>query len=169
MAKKRSYRKKKAQLKDVLAPDEMKLGTLEELRHYFTGSDKVFVRDLLATYRRKGSLTPNQWEWVSKMVARGRRIRHLAGDEEKFYLYAIEGERDVRLGFSTDVHQRRRELQVSRSDELRIFWTCLVPGGLQEAKKAERKLHRFLKDQHIRGEWFHPECLERIRDFKVAA
>lgn len=54
----------------------------------------------------------------------------------------------VKIGFSTDVERRLRELQTASAQPLKLL-NCTI--GTQA---IERFIHGVLKDRHVRGEWF---------------
>lgn len=61
---------------------------------------------------------------------------------------SIHNARYVKIGVSVDPVKREADMQTGSPDELNV-WNC-VRGGY----KLEKKIHRFLDDYHIRGEWF---------------
>tara|TARA_R100001086_G_C11814309_1_gene252414 strand:+ start:42 stop:422 length:381 start_codon:yes stop_codon:yes gene_type:complete len=75
------------------------------------------------------------------------------------HVYCIVAEDEfVKIGRTTNVLQRLRNLQCGNPHELRLF--CAVVGGAE----VEAYLHERLKRFRYRGEWFYG-CLEVLDPF----
>ncbi|MCP4336644.1 MAG: hypothetical protein GY679_02205 [Mycoplasma sp.] len=64
------------------------------------------------------------------------------------YFIGNQEEGNVKIGFSTDVNRRIKELQTSSPSKLKILKT--FPGDISK----ERELHERFKEYRIKGEWF---------------
>lgn len=67
----------------------------------------------------------------------------------------------VKIGFAADPRERKAELQCASPFDLSL--TAVVPWG---TKGDEQALHGFLREHHVRGEWFHasPEVMRFTMD-----
>ena len=70
----------------------------------------------------------------------------------------VSADEYVKIGKTTNVLQRIRNLQCGNPHELRLF--CAVAGGAE----VEAYLHKRLRRFHHRGEWFYG-CLEVLDPF----
>jgi hypothetical protein len=70
-------------------------------------------------------------------------------------VYIIGDGHHVKIGYSTDVDARLRDLQTGNGRYLRLH--RIVDGG----QKVEKWFHRKFKPQRLHGEWFvfHPDML----------
>lgn len=110
-------------------------------------------------------------------VAPSRDDRHWAeieDDLEEFAkrprsmgsLYAIVAmclERPIKIGFAVDPFGRLRELQTANAFKLQIL------GTVRGSQRTEEKIHRYLADDRLIGEWFAPSArtmgvVNRFRD-----
>ena len=149
--------------KKKLTKKERALGRLERVHRKLDPEDKEFAEDLLWKYRVHGYLTDKQWHWLMKL-AEPKRIpkKEIKGDH---WLYAIVAGHKVKLGYTKDPKGRLKSIQVGNPNKADIRWT-LEAGDENEAKLREKKLHRFCKQFHIRGEWFDIQCLALVKSFK---
>ena len=85
--------------------------------------------------------------WPAEVV-RGHRVYFVrAGDPD------AAGFAPVKIGFTTDVAQRVRQLQTGSAAPLRVLEQVIGTPAI------ETFFHRVLRRRHIRGEWFrlHPD------------
>ena len=78
------------------------------------------------------------------------------------YIVQRKGEPVIKLGFSTDIHARVRELQVGCDAELVLVADSCGFGHISD----ERELHATWADARIRGEWYHltPTIAQQVID-----
>jgi hypothetical protein len=67
----------------------------------------------------------------------------------------------VKIGFTTDIHERLRQLQTASSEELHVLALIVDTSGM------ERSLHVQFKGQRLRGEWYTPnaEMIGMIQEY----
>lgn len=63
-------------------------------------------------------------------------------------VYFIGDQRRVKIGHTTDLVSRLKDLRVASPDNHSVL--RVLPGG----SRTERWLHKRFSDRHIRGEWF---------------
>ncbi|WP_461535179.1 GIY-YIG nuclease family protein [Spongorhabdus nitratireducens] len=88
-----------------------------------------------------------------------------------YFLYVIGPKGGpLKIGISNDAYKRRGELNIGNHQYLYIHHKVEF-ATKQEAEDAERNLHFFYQDHHLRGEWFklYPQDLDRIKDKIVLA
>lgn len=82
------------------------------------------------------------------------RVEHkpVESKQQGSLVYFIQGDNSgaVKIGITTDLDRRLRELQVATAETLAVIGQ--VPGG----REMERELHERFKDQRLTGEWFVP-------------
>jgi Meiotically up-regulated gene 113 len=66
------------------------------------------------------------------------------------YVFHAEGTRMIKIGYATDVEQRRREVQVGCPYPLRL----LCAFAHVQAARIEQRLHTLFASSRIQGEWF---------------
>jgi hypothetical protein len=71
----------------------------------------------------------------------------------------------IKIGVSTDVHERLATLQTGNHETL--YLACVLPCG---GPSHERALHKTFAEHHIQGEWFRPapEILQIIETWAPA-
>lgn len=69
------------------------------------------------------------------------------------YVYFIKSKDKVKIGYSTNIKRRIKELSICNPEKLELIY--FIPGN----KNLEWSLHNRFDFQHIRGEWFqlYPE------------
>lgn len=73
----------------------------------------------------------------------------MSGDGFVYFIQSYRGG-NIKAGWSADPVARLRSLQVGHPDRLVII-------GVREGPRSlEADVHRFLKPDHVRGEWFKP-------------
>lgn len=78
------------------------------------------------------------------------------------YVIQAHGGGAIKVGHAKDIAKRIAILQTGNPSELVV--RALVAGG----PKAERYLHERLDTWRVVGEWFHPDCIEKVRGVLVA-
>ncbi|WP_127523631.1 GIY-YIG nuclease family protein [Mesorhizobium sp. Z1-4] len=74
--------------------------------------------------------------------------RPVTGSYERGFVYFLWAGDAIKVGFSRDPFVRASALKTGISSDMRLFLT--VPG----TRGDERRLHRRLRHQRLRGEWF---------------
>lgn len=64
------------------------------------------------------------------------------------YVIGIRGRSVVKLGTTTQPHQRLQALQIGSPEPLEVLWSC--PGD----RASETALHQHFAHLRVRGEWF---------------
>ena len=64
-------------------------------------------------------------------------------------IYFIQSLDKIKVGYTTDIEQRKKSLTIGNPHGL------VVIGTIKGTKEHESKIHRKLKDHHVSGEWFH--------------
>lgn len=86
-------------------------------------------------------------------------------DNVKWFLYFVVAEevKKVKIGITTDIKHRIREMQVGCPIDLSVY-AFVDLFGKSNAFKAEKKAHDVFRHHHHRGEWFHftEECKSLI-------
>jgi hypothetical protein len=127
--------------------------------------DLNFLCSVSSFYLINKRLTPKQTYTANKVVNK-YKVKRAASKPKKYQLYAISSGDSVKLGFTSDLKGRLRSLQVGNSSKLKLTWKYLVKGSRQDAVRAEKKLHKFCSEFRVRGEWFKPECIDKVKKFK---
>ena len=129
-------------------------------------SNRMFAASLLAHYMEYKTLTFKQKNAAINLIKYAKPKRKPKATNRVYYLYAIVGGVNVKLGVSVKPKERLKALQTGNGENLKIYWTYHVGKCRQQAYSQEKKLHRFCKDYRVRGEWFTNECLPLLREFK---
>lgn len=87
--------------------------------------------------------------WPAEVVRHHRVYFIQAGDSD------TEGNALVKIGFTTDVAKRMRQLQTASPMRLKVLEQVIGTHAI------EAYFHRLLRDRHVQGEWFklHPDCI----------
>lgn len=64
------------------------------------------------------------------------------------FVYAIESDGLVKIGYSTNPKRRLNTIRVNRVSH------CELLGYVEATRKQEAECHELLKSEHKRGEWF---------------
>lgn len=88
------------------------------------------------------------------------RLHRLDADRaQREHVYFIQaGDGPVKIGYSTDVHSRIMDLQVTCPSELTLHVT--MPGG----KTLEHIFHTAFADLRVRGEWYAEDDPNAVLD-----
>lgn len=81
------------------------------------------------------------------------------------FIYAIGTQTHQKIGFSSDVEQRLRNLQTANSEKLCVHHKVEVPK--KRARILERKIHKEMSYKRVKGEWFDmsPKDAKNILEF----
>lgn len=160
--------------------------TKAKRKPYLTGSEQI-LEQLHSVVRSKG---PNSGKaqsliywfmankmWTEKQVAYIKTIikindiekgkKRATADQKKHHLYAISDGVYLKLGYSCNIGRRLKALQTSNGKPLEIKWKMYTGKGPKLARAAEKKLHRFMKQYHVTGEWYQLDCFDKLEEFSV--
>ena len=164
MPKHKVKTKKRPSKKLHLADNDRLLSELQRMIE--GGHDKAHIaQSLTSWYLDHKSWTKKQLDYV-KVLVKMPKVKKVV-KAKKYHLYAIASKSEVKLGFSCDISKRIKTFQTARAEILTCDWRYYVGREEAEAKKQEKRLHRFCKKHHIRGEWYKPECMILVKQFGV--
>ena len=155
--------------KRLLSPKERVVAKLEQMvkvdyaHQHLTEEEREKSRSLLRQYIRDHDLTGAQWGLARSLVKLHRKLGSVNTNSD-WMLYAMKAGDTVKLGHTSNIGARIKSIQTGQADRVELKWTLSCEGRV-DAKNKERKLHRFCRDRHIRGEWFAPDVLERLEAF----
>ena len=113
------------------------------------------------------SWTGKQWNYVAALVAKNKKPKKKR-KVAKYYLYAISAGDAIKLGYSSNIKNRIKAMQTGQHEDLKCEWQYYVGASKGEAGTLEKKLHRYCKKYHVRGEWYKKECMTIVEQFKVS-
>jgi hypothetical protein len=73
--------------------------------------------------------------------------------------------RFIKIGITGNMDKRLASLQNASPLRLRVIETKYYRGIGLSTYEIEKKLHRYLQEYRVRGEWFLPEALHKIPEF----
>jgi hypothetical protein len=86
--------------------------------------------------------------------------------EHDGYLYIIQPENGgaMKIGWTSNLEQRYRQLQCGHPEKLKICFAIQVP-----TRQYESAVHGFLSEYRLRGEWFwpHPRAIRILRRLQL--
>ncbi len=147
-------------MSEILTASEKRIVQLEATLPDMDLDTRDLAMGLLRRFRA-GRLTGRDWAQIKAMTRRPRK----AAVVEPWSLYAISDGSAVKLGMAKDVIKRRDALQTAHPYSIEIVWQ-LPLSSRSEAAAMERKLHRYCRAHHIRGEWFTTACIPMLAAFK---
>jgi hypothetical protein len=121
----------------------------------------------MVLYFVRNGYLPTAMKKRAKEIVSFEYPAHKVSDEARRYLYAIASKHQVKVGYSVDPKKRLKVLQTANQEQLKLEWQVYVGDCEKEAKRQEKKLHRLLKQYHVRGEWFDIKAMYAIRSFRV--
>lgn len=127
-----------------------------------TEEQKELVDSLLRWYLVNHFLTSAQIRLAKSLVA-PKQVKKTK--PKKHYVYAISDGENIKIGMSSNVESRLKNLQTSNSKELLVVWKYYVGKSSKDAAKIEKMLHRACKEYSIRGEWFEMKALDIVNAF----
>ena len=73
----------------------------------------------------------------------------------------------IKIGYSSDIRKRIAAMQTGCPQTLKCVWKYYAGSIESDAKSLEKKLHRYCKKHHVRGEWYKKDCMAIIEQFSV--
>lgn len=164
MVKRNAKNKKRSSKKLHLAANEKLLTELHRMVE--EGHQKAATaQSLTSWYLEHKSWTQKQLDYAKVLVKMPKKKK--VPKVRKYYLYAIATRYEVKLGFSCDISKRIKTFQTARVERLKCIWEYYAGREEGEAKKQEKKLHRYCKKYHLSGEWYKPECMTLVKQFGI--
>lgn len=127
------------------------------------------ANSLIRWHRETGNLTEKQVTFAQNLIARAASDskRRRKAKAVPHYLYAISDGVAIKLGFSRNPDNRRKDMQTGQAVALKVIWEMEVGNSPGKASQAERKLHRYCAKFRKRGEWFSLDCMTLVRQFEI--
>ena len=113
------------------------------------------------------SWTEKQWSYAKAICYRFEKTKKNPIKNKKYYLYAITDGESVKLGYSSNIRARIKNMQTGCPNDLKCIWKYYVGRSESEANKTERRLHRYCKSHRKRGEWFSMYCMVIVEQFTI--
>ena len=129
-------------------------------------SDASSANSLKIWYLQNKFWTEKQWSYAKSIVYRSKKASKPV-KKKKFKLYAISDGRFVKLGYSSNIKSRIKAMQTGHPEGLCCIWEYYTGTIEVEAKRLEKKLHRFCDKYRVRGEWFESSCMTIVEQFKI--
>ena len=133
----------------------------------FEGKSLEAALSLQRQYLTRDSLTYKQVEFLKSLNKSAIRVKKQVEASKKHCLYAITDGENVKLGVSSDLKGRIKDLQTSNAKQLKVVWKYYTGKDKKHAFTCERKLHRVCSKYRLKGEWFDLECMSLVNKFKV--
>ena len=76
--------------------------------------------------------------------------------KKKGYVYFIKCRDKIKIGYSTNVEKRIKQLSVGNGEKLELIYK------IQSDRYLETILHKKYRNYHISGEWFEAEPIIRM-------
>ena len=152
-----------------LSPEQKMLVELESVAKG-NSQYKEVARSMINWFLVHHEWTFNQRQYIktiitSKYVEKGKKRSPVEG--KKHYLYGISDGYMIKLGYTSNIPKRLKDLQTANGRELKVIWKFYTGKGTKAARAAEKHLHRFMKKYHEGGEWYSLDCVDKLNDFKV--
>ena len=164
MSKRNKTNRKRARKIHLTDADKI-LVALEEIAMQ-GGPDAATANSLKLWYIEHKSWSAKQWDYA-KAIVRKSKDKPKASKPKKYYLYALVAGPSVKLGFSSNIKARVKQMQTGQAHKLECVWRYYTGVNQVEAKKLESKLHRWCSKWKIRGEWYAIECLPTVEKCTV--
>lgn len=140
---------------------------LREIDRIVNSSSDENDRRTAERLRRKYVLD-GRWGAMSKREAAALTSKYKKPTQYRpHYLYAVTDGDRIKVGFSSDVGARLKDLQTGCPGALRVVWTCYCAESRGEARTQERKLHRAISRFRSRGEWHDKACMAVVSSWEV--
>ena len=81
-----------------------------------------------------------------------------------YSLYAIRSGDHTKIGYSSNVSNRIREIQCSSPFDVEVVWLKVLGSERSYARRAETAVHSLCEGYHIRGEWFDFQVITALRN-----
>lgn len=76
--------------------------------------------------------------------------------DKKGYVYFIKCLDKIKIGYTTDVERRMKQLKIGNGEKLELIYK------MQCERYTENVLHKKYKNFHITGEWYQAEPIIRM-------
>jgi len=156
-------------MKSEYSQFEQRLISITKLksRNAFNDRQIEIVDSIISWERLNGKISKKQDELLLRVIRTAKKGPAKKKRECMYYLYAITDSREVKLGISTSVKSRLKQLSTGSSRPIEVVWT--IPAGVNRYKayKYEKKLHRLCKKYRLNGEWFQMFCLLKVYKFEI--
>lgn len=84
--------------------------------------------------------------------------------KRKTYVYIMQANRYVKIGVSRNPDVRRKTMQTGNPNKIMVI--ALFPfGSSREAYEEEKRLHEYLANFNVYGEWFSAKCLKVAKKY----
>lgn len=83
---------------------------------------------------------------------------------KRYSIYAANAGKHIKIGLSSDIQKRIREIQVGNPFEVEVVWEKYIGSDSRKARDTETAIHAACDEFHVRGEWFDYQCLTLLRD-----
>jgi len=164
MPKRNTTNKKRSQKVHLTDADKI-LISLENIAME-GGQDARTANSLKLWYIEHKSWSSKQWDYA-RAIIRKSKDKPKAGKPKKYYLYALVAGPAVKLGFSSNINSRIKQVQTGQPHKLECVWRYYTGTNQAEAKKLESKLHRWCLKWKVRGEWYAIECMPTVEKFTL--
>jgi predicted GIY-YIG superfamily endonuclease len=148
----------------ILTEKEKKIVALEKLVPMGNAQSDEARKSLVRQYKLKGFLSDSQWSFVESLLNQSKRVKQIPSSKT-YYLYAIANGSEVKLGFSSNIPERIKDLQTANSGSLKKVWQMRVGDNRNLAVKHEKQLHKLCREHRIRSEWFNIECMPIVHTY----
>jgi len=121
---------------------------LKIIRKWSWAKDDIRWVHYNAKKKRQEDARNKQAEIKSKKITTSNAWGPITG-----FIYFIQGESGgpIKIGYTTDIYQRLKNLQSGHTDVLKLL--LMVPGNFE----YEHGLQDYFKECRLNGEWFKPE------------
>ena len=162
---KRNQKSKKRSKKIHFSDAEKHLVELQKISES-GGDDASVATSLRMWWLEHKSWTPKQWNYIAAIVTKNKKPKKKR-KASKYYLYAISAGQAIKLGYSSNIKNRIKAMQTGQHEDLKCEWQYYVGTSKAEAGALEKKLHRYCKRYHVRGEWYKKQCMHIVEQFKI--
>jgi len=132
-----------------------------------SNKDSSQARSQLDYYIRNGYLTSAMKKEANRIIDSNWELIKPKRLEKRHYLYAISDGEFIKVGMSSCVDRRIKQLQTSSPKCLSKVWACYAGENDKEARSQEKKLHRAISRYSVKGEWFNSDCMRIIDGWRV--
>ena len=78
-----------------------------------------------------------------------------------YYLYIFCVSNAAKIGITSDVERRRKEIQAHNPNKIHVACTFTFPDQ-ESAFKVEQSLHKYYADRHIHYEWYRVDPIQVV-------
>lgn len=156
----------KKRTKITLTAHEQMLVGLEKVAKS-KSENATAARSLVSWYLANHFWTEKQAAYAKSLIGNEDHLQGaLRRAIKKYQLYAVSDGDQLKIGFSSNIGKRINSMQTGHPKILVCKWKFYVGRTTQEARSAEKLLHRACKKYKVRGEWFSMEAMPVIEAFK---